>query len=252
MMGKQAQHKLSMPPACQPSARRRTAVEMSGDSPPEAHALPPLLAAARDGDTAMVRAVLAGGTFGVDTAAPGGSTALHLAAYGGHGECVQALLDAGAEKEVRNSTGKRAYDYAREQGHRGIAELLMDAPSTAAEAQRREREAAQAEAEARRRGQEATEAAAALDRLNTALLNAARGGDIDRLRKCLAGGADASCRDRFGQSPLHLAAVTGNADAVRFLLDAGAALDAANGMGHTPGDVARAKGHTQLARLLTP
>jgi ankyrin repeat protein len=54
-----------------------------------------------------------------------GNTALHLAAYSGaRNELLHALIDAGANIEVKNVDGKTAADYARDRGHVVAAEFL--------------------------------------------------------------------------------------------------------------------------------
>jgi len=142
--------------------------------------LPPLLRAAREGDAASLAAQLAAGADVAQRAPWFGSSALHLAAFGGHAECVRALLAAGAEKDDKNEAGKRPFDYAREAGHAALVELLMQAPSAAALAVRRREDAAAAEAAAA-----AAAAAEAAERkrhaaANERLLQAARGGDACR------------------------------------------------------------------------
>ncbi len=53
-----------------------------------------------------------------------GWTALIWAAKEGHYENVSALLDAGADINLKDSTGKTAYDWSIENGHNAIAEKL--------------------------------------------------------------------------------------------------------------------------------
>jgi ankyrin repeat protein len=53
-----------------------------------------------------------------------GMTALMFAARSSTPEMVQLLLDYGADKSIKTSDGKTAYDYAVENGHLQIAELL--------------------------------------------------------------------------------------------------------------------------------
>ena len=56
----------------------------------------------------------------------GGWTPLMVAAYKGNAKAVQALLDAGADKKIKNvKDGDRlAVDYARENGFRAIVKML--------------------------------------------------------------------------------------------------------------------------------
>jgi uncharacterized protein len=54
------------------------------------------------------------------------------------------------------------------------------------------------------------------------ILAAARRGNIGRIRRLLAEGADVNARGKFGYTPLVHASYSGHAEAVRFLLDAGA------------------------------
>jgi ankyrin repeat protein len=214
--------------------------------------LPPLLRAARGGDAAALAAQLAAGADVAQRAPWFGSTALHLAAYGGHADCLRALLAAGAEKETRNEACKRAYDYARENGHAACAELLMQAPSAAAVAARRAQDAAAAEAAAAA----ATAAAAAEQRRLAAaterLLQAARAGDAAGVRACLRDGAACDAQDRFGHSALILAAAKGARDCCEVLLQGGASRLLRNGMGQDAAEAARARGHDTLAAMLQP
>ena len=54
------------------------------------------------------------------------STALHLAAAGGHGEVVQALLAAGASPTDENGEGNTAVHLAAKFGHINVLEVLRD------------------------------------------------------------------------------------------------------------------------------
>ena len=47
-----------------------------------------------------------------------------MAAYKGHVEVVRALLQAGADKSLKDFAGNTAFDNANEQGHIACAALL--------------------------------------------------------------------------------------------------------------------------------
>eukprot|EP01116_Phalansterium_solitarium_P010238 TRINITY_DN2478_c0_g1_i2.p1 TRINITY_DN2478_c0_g1~~TRINITY_DN2478_c0_g1_i2.p1 ORF type:complete len:306 (-),score=62.30 TRINITY_DN2478_c0_g1_i2:899-1816(-) len=76
-------------------------------------------------------------------------------------------------------------------------------------------------------------------------------GDREGLREALA--AKASCvhdRDRFGRSPLHLAAWHGHLDVVRELCEAGAAVDSRDCRGCTAADYAEQHGRNMICSEL--
>jgi uncharacterized protein len=53
-----------------------------------------------------------------------GVTPLHEAAHRGRGDLVQLLLDHGADAAARDGKGRDAADFAREQGHTALLEVL--------------------------------------------------------------------------------------------------------------------------------
>jgi len=86
-----------------------------------------LLAAARAGDAALVRALVpCCGSPEEDGApdAPGGITPLMAAAAGGHEAAVEALLERGADAAKRDARGRRAAAHARAGGHACLAKRL--------------------------------------------------------------------------------------------------------------------------------
>jgi ankyrin repeat protein len=213
--------------------------------------LPPLLRAAADGDEDALRAALAaGGELGA-RGAWFGSSALHLAAHGGHVSCVAALLDAGAEKDCKNDAGKRPFDYAREGGHAAVVELLAAAPSV--KAQEAAKEAAQAAEEARAAAEARVAEAGRRGRAQASdrLLAACRAGDVAGVRAALAGGADRDAADRFGHTALILAAAKGATECCQALLGAGADTGVRNAMGQTAAEAAAQRGFGKLAEVLS-
>ncbi len=86
-----------------------------------------LLAAARDGDAAVVRSLLEEGAD-VNAARGDGLTALHLAAEGGHPEVAAALLDAGAPVEAGTRIGSHTpLHVAARGGHTAVVLSLLEA-----------------------------------------------------------------------------------------------------------------------------
>ncbi|MBC6417279.1 MAG: ankyrin repeat domain-containing protein [Rhodospirillales bacterium] len=85
------------------------------------------------------------------------------------------------------------------------------------------------------------------DWLDKAFWQAAAAAEVTR---CLAAGADLNARIEKGNTPLHLAAVFGNAEAVAALLDAGADPNARGEGGLTPLHAAAAHGSAEVVAAL--
>lgn len=83
-----------------------------------------------------------------------------------------------------------------------------------------------------------------------ALIKAAEAGDLEGVRRLLAGGAevDAACEDRW--TPLMIAALCGDQSMVETMGSAGAATNSRNGRGWTALMVATAEGHLETVRAL--
>ena len=91
-----------------------------------AAAAPPLVAAARDGDTAAVRALLVQGA-GVDATEGDGTSALHWASYRDNIETVGLLLDAGADVNAANDLGATPLWAAGQNGSAAMVRRLLTA-----------------------------------------------------------------------------------------------------------------------------
>lgn len=72
-----------------------------------------------------VQYLLENGDFGINDTTGNGRTILHVAAQAGELEMCTYLLENGADKEMKDSEGKRAYDYALEKGREKVLELLQ-------------------------------------------------------------------------------------------------------------------------------
>lgn len=67
------------------------------------------------------------------------------------------------------------------------------------------------------------------------IIDAARAGDVEDVKRHLAYGANPNCRDNISRSPLHLAAMGGqHPEVVRVLLEHGAMVDIRDSVGDTP------------------
>lgn len=86
--------------------------------------------------------------------------------------------------------------------------------------------------------------------LNLALLQAAEKGWDDDIARYLEQGANVAARNRFGSTPLLLAAGNGHRKAVRVLLDAGSDINHRNLAGSTPLIRAAEGGHRRIAKML--
>ncbi len=85
---------------------------------------------------------------------------------------------------------------------------------------------------------------------NTPLHWAAPWGHVDVVKLLLEHGADPNIKNKYGNTPLHLAALYGHVDVVRLLLERGADPDARNDYGKTPLHEAADRGHLEVVRLL--
>ncbi|KAK9057274.1 hypothetical protein SSX86_022109 [Deinandra increscens subsp. villosa] len=147
-----------------------------------------------------------------DVADHNGSTALHYAAVNGHAEAVDLLLNScNYVKYAVNTRGKTAFDLAVENGHTNLYNMLH---------------------------------------LGDVLHRAARKGDVDEMRKCLAEGANVNGRDQNGWTPLHRTAFKGHIEGVKFLLNHGGLVDMVDGNGYTALHRAVEAGHAQVAMML--
>jgi ankyrin repeat protein len=174
---------------------------------------PLMLAAAQDGNAAVVKFLL---DRGADPKAEDatGATALLLAAESGDAASLRLLIDKGGNVNARAGSG-----YGRTQF--GAASLSFNRPS---------------------RPQTGP----------NPLLLAAAHNNLAAAKVLLAHGADAKVKSLGNSSALHLAADKGNPELIRLLLDHGAEVNGQDGEGHTPLILAAASErlHPEVVRLL--
>jgi ankyrin repeat protein len=153
--------------------------------------------AAALGAEARLRRLLTQEPGRVSSYSDDGWTALHLAAFFGHGEAVRLLLDAGAATEARahNRQDNMPLHAATAGRHRGVAAALVrhgaDVGARNAEGM-------------------------------TPMHMAAYAGDIGLLALFVDAGAGLDARDSRGQSPLGLAIEQGRQEAAAWLRERGA------------------------------
>jgi len=85
-----------------------------------------LLDAFELGEVELFAKLLGDGDPDADLGPGGRGVLLRAAAFRGHVEMVELLLERGADPTLANPDGKRALDWAREHGHDEVARLLED------------------------------------------------------------------------------------------------------------------------------
>ena len=220
----------------------------------------PLHEAAMSGDAAAIRTLLAGGAD-VNMRAKDGVTPLHQAATSGHFFTIEALLAGGANVNARDENGRTPLHSAAIWNRAAIIPTLLAGganvnararngvtPLHAAAARKTIRAALEADAKGGHdellRAFSVTESFGldTLDETEREMVAASlRNADDDRadtIRALLVGGANVNARAKGEATPLHYAALSGDAAAVEALLNVVSDPNAV-AFGCSPMDVAR-------------
>jgi ankyrin repeat protein len=176
----------------------------------------PLWTASMNGSSAMVRRLLQAGAH-PNLALLLGETPLMIAARSGNADVVTQLIDKGATVNARGPRGQTALMWAVAEQHPAVVQVLL---SRGADIRIRSDESGQVMAVPPHGKPE-------YNRMipfggETALMFAARGGDLASARLLLAAGANVNDADAWGVSAMVLAAHSGFTEMVEFLLDKGA------------------------------
>lgn len=160
----------------------------------------------------VVRAVLAAGAD-PNTAVTREQTALMWAANRGHSEAVAALIEYGADVHARSLVREQYVKSEKEQDSHPVYMYWIEEGG------------------------------------NTALMFAARGGDLRSTQLLVAAGSDVNETNAFGDSPLIMAVHGGNPALLDFLLESGAGVNG-NSSGHTALHAAVLRGNLAAAEVL--
>jgi ankyrin repeat protein len=181
----------------------------------------PLWTASQNGSALMVEKLLAAGA-NPNAALLLGETPVMVAARSGHAAVVEQLLAKGANPNARAARGQTALMWAAAQKHPDVVKVLI---------------AHRADAQARSEAWSQMMAVPphGLPEYNrmiphggdTALMFAARSGDVTSAKLLVAAGADVNDADAWGVSAAAMAAHAGHRELVEFLLEVGADANAA-------------------------
>jgi ankyrin repeat protein len=176
----------------------------------------PLWSASQNGSAAMVRRLLAAGA-NPNHRLEHGETPLMVAARSGYPEVVELLLGKGADVNVHAGRGQTALMWAAAEKHPAVVKVLL---AHGADLQLRSDVWKQVMAVPphgyRDYNREIPHGG------DTALMFAARAGDLESARLLVAAGGDVNDADAWGVTVTVLAAHAGFRDVVEFLLEKGA------------------------------
>jgi ankyrin repeat protein len=178
--------------------------------------------AALKGQAAVAKYLLA---CGADANARGfgNDTPLHDACSNGFNECIQILIDHGANINIKNSDGQRPMDVCENDDCIAILS----------------------------KKQKELERMSARDKAGrTSLHRACATGQLEDSLILIKKGADLNAKDNASWTPLHEAALNGYLDIVKVLCEHGAQLNPTGYDGSTPLHEASENGHTSVVRYL--
>lgn len=176
----------------------------------------PLWAACQNGSAAMVRRLLEAGA-NPNAALLLGETPILVASHSGNVDVVRQLLARGAQVNARAARGQTALMWAVAQQHPDVVRVLL---ANGADPSARSESWSQVMAVSPHGHPDYNRAIP--HGHNTALMFAARVGDLASARLLVDAGANVNDADAWGVSALVLAAHSGFADLVEFLLEKGA------------------------------
>jgi ankyrin repeat protein len=203
----------------------------------------PIWAASVNGSAAMVRVLLEAGA-NPNVALLLGETVVMAAARSGNADVAEQLLSRGANPNAHAARGQTALMWAVAQRHPDVVKVLL---SHGADVHARSETWSQMMAVS-------PHGHAGYNREipfggNTALMFAARSGDLESAQLLVAAGATVNDVDAWGVSAMALAAHSGFTDLVEFLLDKGADVNA-SGAGFTALHAAIMRRDQRLVRTL--
>ena len=204
------------------------------------------------GDAKVLATVLAEHELQVDSVLwAGGYTVLHDAVVGGPPKLVEYLLTHGAEVNVANEYGNTPLDEATAFDKTETITLLQQAGATHGEGFRiKAAPTATGDHTPTNTLNADTEDHTPTNTLNADLRNAAKEGNTEEVELLLDRGANIEAKNRWGQTPLLIAADWGKTETVERLLNRGANIEAQDNDGWTPLMYAARSGNTETVALL--
>nr|VZI28361.1 unnamed protein product [Spirometra erinaceieuropaei] len=216
----------------------------------------PLIEAAKDGHTDVVRLLLQYGAS-VSQVSSNGYTALHYAATNGHLDCVRLLLQYKSPLEVQNENGHTPLMEAASNGHIEVARCLIEHGAYINTYSTEFKESALTLASYKGHAdmvnfllENGADHEHRTDEMHTPLMEAAMEGHVEVARLLLAHGANVNIPQDSFESPLTLAACGGHTELAHLLLGYEADIEEVNDEGYTPLMEAAREGHEETVALL--
>ncbi|KAI1243340.1 hypothetical protein IHE44_0000935, partial [Lamprotornis superbus] len=179
--------------------------------------------AARKGNLALLQLLLNSGRVDVDCKDSLGTTALMVASYYGHIDCVRELVLQGADINLQRESGATSLFFAAQQGHNDVVKFLF---SFGASTEFKNKDG------------------------GTALLAACQYGHAKVVETLLKHGANIHDQLYDGASAIFLAAQGGYLDVIRLLLSSGAKVNQPRQDGTAPLWIASQMGHSEVVRVM--